>query len=616
MSTTYRWLFAGCLGVALLLPAGSGLGRNSDGKLGMLWRPASTHPVIRLRGKTFPIISKAASSAKNWKAWLVPPHSSWKQIPLTLSAAHDSKNKQWKLTAKIPATTPEELYGLRVSHAGGSDTNKIAVKVLKAYPTSYYVAHYTDTQNTAVLAGHSSKALKTIIAELNVIQPELSINTGDLVTYGNAWPQGNNEYKNFIADLEQARIASYHIPGNHDIYHMRCWDRKNFQAQYEQYIGERNYSFTFGAQHFTGFELSGYTWMCPHATLTSSQVAWITADLKAAVAAGAKPLMLFAHQLEYNVKLDKSDLYKLCNSHTVPLYLYGHIHSDALTISGKAPTHYISTDNAGASRYRLVDISGGKVLTYGYAGTAKNSITAGNVKSSFSPASDGKSKDVTATVQNGLAQTLKYIKLTFVMAAPPAGAVYQVQGGSKYQEVHIKGGPSYIYVRGVVAKAKTSAKVRVWIPPQPDMGVPDAGTPDVGLPDSATPDAGMPDALAADSTVKPDSKGPDAPAGDLAADLGSSDGPVAEATPGPDSGVPDSPAGDSAADLLAETGVKPDSSAGPDVGDAAFVADSGQTVTSEGCSCRMQGQPPEGGGLLLMMLLSLLVIRRWRAPPP
>ena len=69
-------------------------------------------------------------------------------------------------------------------------------------------------------------------------------------------------------------------------------------------------------------------------------------------------------------------------------------------------------------------------------------------------------------------------------------------------------------------------------------------------------------------------------------------------------------------DLRAETGVKPDSSAGPDVGDAAFVADSGQTVTSEGCSCRMQGQPPEGGGLLLMMLLSLLVIRRWRAPPP
>ena len=591
MCNTTRLLLAGLFAVTVLLTPQLSSGRTSSGKLGLLWRPASTHPVIQLHGKSFSIEAVAPSSAKGWEASLVPPHSSWKLIKLTLSgAAYDSKSKRWKITATIPATTPEELYGLQLSHFGASDTNKIAVKVLKAFPQAYYVAHYTDTQNTAVLAGHTSK-MKSIVSELNLLQPEFAINTGDLVTYGNSWPQGANEYKNFIAELEKSRVATFNIPGNHDIYHMRCWERTKYQAQYEEFIGERAYSFDFGKQRYTGFELSGYTWMCPHTNLTTAQQVWLKADFTAAASAGTKPLVLFAHQLEYNVKLASSNLHKICDSHKLPLYLYGHIHSDKVNTAGKAPTHYVATVNAGASRYRLIDVANGKVVTYGYAGVAKNSIPTGKVSAGFSPASNGKSKDVTATVKSGLNQALKYLKLTFVMAAPTSGKSYQVSGGTLYQVVHTAKGPTYVYVRGITVKAKAQAKVRVWLAATPDAG-PDTGTPDAGLSDAKAPDA-----------VVGDGGGPDVPPWDLGPDTS---GDLSTADLGPDSGGKDSNGyhDSTTPDRGHDTGVAPD--AGP-------AADSSQEpVTAEGCNCDLSGDLPSAGMTPLLLVLWWVTRRRRR----
>ena len=585
----------------VLLSPDLGSGRASDGKLSLLWRPASTQPVVRLRGSAFPILAVAPASAKGWEAKLVPPYSSWKLIKLQLSTpAYDKKSKRWKISATIPLTTPEELYGLQLSHSGGSDTNKISVRVLKTFPKSYYVAHYTDTQNATPLAGHTSK-MKVIINELNLIQPELSINTGDLVTYGNVWPQGNNEYKNFIAALEKARITSFHIPGNHDIYHLRCWDRAKNQAQYEGYIGERNYSFGFGKEHFTGVEVSGYTWLCPHAKLTTAQVTWVKADLTAAVKAGRKPLALFGHQLEYNVKLASSNLHKLCNANKVPLYLYGHIHSDKVDKAGKLPTHYVATDNAGASRYRLLDVSGGKVLSYGYAGTPKSSIPTGKVSVSFSQPNNGKSSDLTATYKNGLSQALKYVKATFIMAPTPAKGAYKATGGTLYQVVDTAKGPTYVYVRGIKIKAKGQAKVRVFLSATPDAGVPDGGTPDASAPDVGTPDAGLPDASTPDAST-PDAGTPDAATPDAV----STDGPTPDATADkptttPDTGGKDNGVLDSAA---AETGAV----------DAGPSADSSEPpVTTEGCSCDATAGGSLGGAGLLLLALACRAGRRRRA---
>ena len=584
MKDVVRWPLAGCFVLVFLLTPNHSLGRTNDGKLSMLWRPASTQPVMRLRGTSFPIQAVAPATAKGWTAHLVPPYASWKLIKLTLSAAaYDSKSKRWKITAAIPVSTPEELYGLQLSHSGASDTNKIAVRVLTAYPKAYTVAHYTDTQNTAVLAGHTSK-MKDIVAELNLLQPEFSINTGDLVTYGNAPPQGNNEYKNFIATLEKSRVTSFHIPGNHDIYFMRCWDRKNLQAQYEQYIGERAYSFDFGTDHYTGVELSGYTWMCPYTTLTTAQQVWLKADFSAAVKAGKKPLVLFGHQLEYNVKLASSNLHKICDAHKLPLYLYGHIHTDKVDKAGKLPTHYVATDDAGASRYRLLDISGGKVLSYGYAGVAKASFPTGKVSVNFKPASDGKSSDVTATFINGLSQGLKYLKLTFVMAAPTAGKSYQVTGGTLHQVVHTAKGPSYVYVRGISAKAQNKATVRVWLAATPDGGIPDTGIPDALPPDALQSDGGSPDAWSGEM-------GPD-----ITADM-----------PAPDSGTDSGKAPDLAGDQAADAG--PGTEGGP-AADGAPTTEGGPTADAspdqapaEGCSCDLNGGAPAGGLWLLLALL-------------
>ena len=567
------------LALSMICPPQQAHGRASDGKLSLLWRPASTQPVIRLRGGSFPIQAVAPSSAKGWTAHLVPPHASWKLIKLKLSAAtYDTKSKRWKITATIPATTPEELYGLQLSHATAGDTNKISVRVLTAYPKAYYVAHYTDTQNTAIIAGHTAK-MKDIVHDLNLIQPEFAINTGDLVTYGNAPPQGNNEYKNFIATLEKSRVTTFNIPGNHDIYHMRCWDRKKFQAQYEQYVGERNYSFGFGKEHFLGVELSGYTWMCPHAKLTTDQRVWIKADLTAAVKAGRKPLVLFAHQLEYDVKLASSNLHKLCAAHKVPLYLYGHIHSDKVDTAGKPPTHYVATDNAGAGRFRLVDVASGKIISYGHAGKAKDSMPTGKVSVAWSQPNNGKSKDLTATFNSGLSQTLKYLKATFVMTPPGAGLTYKASGGTIHQVVHTAKGPTYIYVRGVQVKAKGQAKVRVWLTAASDAGVPDVGVADVGVPDAGVSDMASVDGPTPDTAPTPDSA--------------QADGPAPDSATTPDTAQPDSAGADAATPDVSKTdaGVTGDA-AGADAGD--------QTPAEEGCSCEVGGGASSVAGLWIL----------------
>ena len=555
-------------------------GRAADGKLSMLWRPASTQPMIRLRGGSFSIQAVAPSTAKGWEAYLVPPHASWSLIKLKLSAAaYDSKSKRWKIAATIPATTPEELYGLQLSHAKASDTNKISVRVLTAYPKAYYVAHYTDTQNAAIVPGHTAK-MKDIIKDLNLIQPEFAINTGDLVSFGNAQPQGNNEYKNFIKDLEKSRVTTFNIPGNHDIYHMRCWDRQKFQTQYERYIGERNYSFGFGKDHYTGVEISGYTWFCPHTKLTTAQQQWLKADFTAAVKAGRKPLVLFAHQVEYGLKMTSSNRHKLMTAHNVPLYLYGHIHYDKVETAGKLPTHYVATDNAGAGRFRLVDIASGKIISYGHGGKAKDSMPTGKVGLTWSQPNNGKSKDLTATFSSGLSQQLKYLKATFVMSPPGAAMSYKASGGTIHQVVHTAKGPTYVYVRGGQVKAKGKAKVRVWLAAGSDAGVADVGVADAGVGDVAAPDLASIDGPAADKAGKPDS-------------ANQGDGPTPDSAAKPDAPQPDAAAVDVTAPDISKTDAGATSdSAGADAGEPA--------PAEEGCSCAVGGSP--AGGLWLLLL--------------
>ena len=140
----------------VLLSPDLGSGRASDGKLSLLWRPASTQPVVRLRGAAFPILAVAPASAKGWEAKLVPPYSSWKLIKLQLSTpAYDKKSKRWKISATIPLTTPEELYGLQLSHSGGSDTNKISVRT----------ANQQACQTAALLDFAASRDCRTILEQ-------------------------------------------------------------------------------------------------------------------------------------------------------------------------------------------------------------------------------------------------------------------------------------------------------------------------------------------------------------------------------------------------------------------------------------------------------------------
>ena len=94
---------------------------------------------------------------------------------------------------------------------------------VEAGPERFAFAHFSDTQNLFAVPGITERTT-AIVRALNVLQPAFTINTGDLVTYGE-----EAEYRDYLAVLETARVPVFHVPGNHDIFWLRC-EKKTWRA--------------------------------------------------------------------------------------------------------------------------------------------------------------------------------------------------------------------------------------------------------------------------------------------------------------------------------------------------------------------------------------------------
>jgi 3',5'-cyclic AMP phosphodiesterase CpdA len=465
--------------VCLALFAISAEGYPLGDTLTVVMRPISSVPAIVPRGESFSVHCLADPGTQGWNVTLVR----WGiQVPLAVSnAAYHASLERWVMWASVPGDASLETYDLVVTASGvAPDTARNAVRVLETFPDSFYVVHLTDTHLPTTLYWYETGAetdssciddYRAVIEDLNIINPEFAVHTGDVVNEGELEDYLDRRYysrtKHLMAELT---VPQYVVAGNHDVggwnstpppdgTARRSWWRFFGWPYLEDppsgdHLHTQNYSFDFGSVHFAGMEAyinyDGWRYgTYGNTSFTQDQMVWLQQDLEQAQASPTK--VLFYHY-DFQGQLDPGSL-------PVDLYLWGHIHQDNQTQHGDAWS--IATDPVcgGRRSYRIIrftpnGIHPSPTLS---AGTSGQSLAV-----TYSPDNDGSATEVSAAVYNAHNQRFEHARLRFLMA--PEGAPYRATGGELYQAIRTTsaGGDSVVvcYVR-VDIQPRSSATVTV-----------------------------------------------------------------------------------------------------------------------------------------------------------
>lgn len=319
------------------------------------------------------------------------------------------------------------------------------MRVLDQFKDDFYFIHITDTHlpehqfsdSGAVPEDSTAMVdLRTVIDDINVINPEFVVITGDYINEGEL--EDYMEWRAFTRAqrmLYEFETPTYLVAGNHDI---GGWDATpppdgTARRDWWRFFGwprldappigaplhTQNYSFDYGPVHFVGMEsYNNYdNWrdeIYGQDSFMSSQLTWLNQDL--AAAAGSQSQVLFYHK-DFQNQLNLSSL-------GVEMALWGHIHSDSGSLTTQP--YDLATESVcdGNRAYRLIRVSNGVL-------TPEATLSAGgagqNLRVLYSPSNAGLSSTVTGDITNTLPQQFQTGRLRFVM--PAAGGQYTVTGG-------------------------------------------------------------------------------------------------------------------------------------------------------------------------------------------
>ncbi|MFZ1947073.1 MAG: metallophosphoesterase [bacterium] len=441
---------AGGVGLALALgsAASAAVGAVPVGDtLTVIQRPLLNIPAIVAPGGILAIQCEAAPATSGWTAELRRGEI---RLPLEITgSAYNSSTLWWEITALAPEPEVYDLYDLAVGASGGiADTTRNAVRVIPEIKDDYYFVHITDTHLPTSLYYYEQGSdtdssgivdLREIIGDVNLINPEFVLLTGDLIHEG--------ELEDFLEKryfsrgqrlLTEFQVPVYLTAGNHDI---GGWDATpppdgTARRTWWRFFGwkrlddppagaparTQDFSFDYGPVHYVGLEAyNNYDYWRPEIyggdSFTQAQLAWLEDDLEAASASSAK--VLFYH----------SDFLRQVNLATLgaDMSLAGHTHSNREDFSH--PYSIVTGSATGRRAYRLVRVTGG-VLQPAAALSAGSS--GDNLRVDFAPANDGTNYGVTATVTNNLSQRFEHSLVRFVMPNEPGtpgvvgGALLQI----------------------------------------------------------------------------------------------------------------------------------------------------------------------------------------------
>ena len=459
--------------------------------LTVIQRPLLNIPTIVTEGGTFIIECEAGPGTTGWAAELI--HGSKHVTLAVLSAAYNSSTLWWEIEVQVPAVGVYELYDLTVTASGGiDDTTWNAVRVIPVFRDDYYFIHITDTHLPTHLYYYQSGAdtdsseivdLREIIKDVNIINPEFVVLTGDFINEGELEDFLNKRYfTRCQALLTEFDVPVYLTSGNHDI---GGWDDTpppdgTARQTWWRFFGwkrldspppgapwyTQNYSFDYGPVHYIGLEayINYDGWrsgIYGGESFTSGQMQWLADDIAASSESAAH--VLFYHY-DFSNQINLGNL-------GADMALSGHIHRDDDDFSHP---YDIVTDNAcdGARSYRLVRVSSG---TLSPTSTISAGSSGNDLRVTYSPDNDGSNYTVTANITNNIGEDFEHSQLRFIM--PNEAGTIDVTGGTLLQTDY--SGPYAVCYVGVDIPSSSSRSVTVTLEP----GVSDPPTVTLNSPD-------------------------------------------------------------------------------------------------------------------------------------
>jgi hypothetical protein len=416
--------------------------------LTVIQRPLLNIPAFVTPGGMIPIECEAPAGATAWSAELT---HGFLTVPLRIAAAtYDEATGWWRLTAEVPDEVLSELFDLRVTASPGiADVTRHAVKVLPSFRRDYYFVHVTDThlpthryyyESGAAADSTATADFRAVVNDINIINPEFVLHTGDLVNEGELEDYLLRRYytraQRLLAELQ---VPVFLTAGNHDLGGWSSTPPPAGTARRDWWrffgwkrLGDppaaapartQDYSFDYGPVHYTGLEayLNYDSWRSEHyagQSFTAAQLQWLGADL--ASAAGSAAQVLFYHY-DFGNEVSLSAL-------GVEMALYGHIHRDDGSLLTRPYDLATGATVDGNRSYRVVRVHDG-VLTP--LATVSAGPSGQNLRAAFSPANDGRHATVTATVTNSLPIRFENALLRFLMPKQEGGI--EVTGGTLLQ---------------------------------------------------------------------------------------------------------------------------------------------------------------------------------------
>lgn len=436
--------------------------------------PLSTFPAIVEKGDNFTLKVNVSHSPQKWEIILSTAYDIvWDEIPLqVMSMEYNTTSHLWNIMARIPPSTDEELYNITVkviTDQGYLEATEPRAVCVKEISDNFSFVHLTDFHigdprgmKVDIKQTIGWKAAKKCISEINLLNPDFVVITGDLL-FGQLYPlEYSFEYRKCYEILQLFEVPTFVCPGNHDGYIQSGQD--GF-VLWQKFFGPLYYSLDYGNSHFT--MVNSYDWPAKSRIAFSylafnwggyigeKQMKWIERDLQNSMNAKLKFILLHHNPL-WDTKNDsllkngyegREELLFLIEKYEIDAVLAGHVHYDDITIQNN--TLYITTTTAASDLgsedaywgYRLLTIKGGEIGSYNYKG--KYSIPSYRLNYTYT-LNDGSMDTVSVEIENDLEMGVEATVHFYV----PLGN-YEVENGEVFME-RSREGIMEVYVRASI----------------------------------------------------------------------------------------------------------------------------------------------------------------------
>ncbi|MFO7897282.1 MAG: metallophosphoesterase [Candidatus Cloacimonadales bacterium] len=381
-------------------------------------RPILNVPEIITPYEEFEIWCVAAEATENWQASL---HYGDYQLDLQLNdSSYDADFQRWVLQAAAPIPEFYELFDLQVEASGGiDDITRNAVELIPQERADFSFVHisdahlpthtyWSDNPEIALTDTTEIENLRQVINDINLINPEFVLFTGDIVNEGELEDFGNGRvYTKAQKILQEFEVPVFLVGGNHDL---GGWNatpppqgtaRRDWwrffgwewlaDADASQLPRTQDYSFSYGNNIFIGLEayLNYDSYMYEvfgSESFIPSQMNWLNLEL--ANSQDYANRILFYHY-DFSEQINLQQL-------GAQMALYGHIHSSEGSIN--QPPYNLAVDNVcdEEQAYRVIKVEDDLLQPQ----TTLYANWGNSLQVDYYPHNQGTAQQVTVTVNN------------------------------------------------------------------------------------------------------------------------------------------------------------------------------------------------------------------------